>query len=61
MAFIAALVLLGAFVLNVAVGAFSDGPIVGIVGSVTEMLVLLSASVCFVVGILQCERAEKKS
>ncbi len=58
MAFIAALVLLGAFVLNVAVGALSDGPIVG---SVTEMLVLLSASVCFVVGILQCEGAEKKS
>jgi len=58
MAFIAALVLLGAFIVNVTVGAVSDGPIVG---NVTEMLLLLSASVCFVAGILQREAAEKKS
>ncbi len=52
MAFIIASLLVVAFTVNVAIGAIGDGPVVG---NVAEMLVLLSASVAFVVGILQRE------
>jgi hypothetical protein len=58
MAFIAALALLVAFIVNVAIGAIGDGPLVG---NVTEMIVLLAASVAFVIGILQREARDKKS
>jgi hypothetical protein len=57
MAFIIALMLFLAFTVNVAIGAISDGPIVGNVG---ELLMLLAASVSFVVGILQEETKAKK-
>ena len=57
MAFIIALILFLAFTANVAVGAIGDGPIVGNVG---ELLMLLAASISFVVGILQQEAKEKK-
>lgn len=56
MAFIVALVLLIAFVVNVAIGALGDAPVVG---SVTEMIVLLVASMAFVVGILQRENRDQ--
>lgn len=57
MAFIAALLLLSAFIANVAIGAIGDGPLVG---NVTEMIMLLLASIAFVTGILQREAYEKK-
>jgi uncharacterized membrane protein len=57
MAFIAALLLLVAFIANVAIGAIGDGPLVG---NVTEMIMLLLASIAFVAGILQREATEKK-
>jgi hypothetical protein len=57
MAFITALILFLAFTANVAVGAIGDGPVVGNVG---ELLMLLAASISFVVGILQQEAKLKK-
>ena len=57
MAFIIALILFLAFTVNVAIGAIGDGPIVGNVG---ELLVLLAASISFVVGILQQEANVKR-
>lgn len=57
MAFIAALLLLAAFIANVVIGAIGDGPLVG---NVTEMIMLLLASMAFVVGILQREAREGK-
>jgi hypothetical protein len=57
MAFITALILFLAFTANVAVGAIGDGPVVGNVG---ELLMLLAASISFVVGILQQEAKVKK-
>jgi hypothetical protein len=57
MAFITAFALLAAFIVNVAIGAIGDGPLVG---NVAEMIVLLAASVAFVTGILQREAREKK-
>ena len=56
MAFIAALLLLAAFIANVALGAIGDGPLVG---NVTEMIMLLLASIAFVIGILQREARER--
>jgi hypothetical protein len=56
MAFIAALLLLAAFIANVAIGAIGDGPLVG---NVTEMIMLLLASIAFVIGILQREARER--
>jgi len=58
MAFIISLILLVLFTVNVAIGAIGDGPVVG---NVSELLLLLSASVAFVVGILQREARDKKS
>lgn len=58
MAFIIALILLSTFVANVVIGAVSNAPLVG---NVTEMIVLLLASVAFVAGILQREAQDKKS
>ena len=58
MAFIVALILLSAFVANVVIGAVGNAPLVG---NVAEMIVLLLASVAFVVGILQREAQDKKS
>ena len=58
MAFTVAFLLLAAFVANVAIGAIGDGPLVG---NVAEMLVLLVASMAFVVGILQRETRDQKS
>ncbi|MEY8119443.1 MULTISPECIES: hypothetical protein [unclassified Falsihalocynthiibacter] len=57
MAFIIALILLLAFTANVAVGAIGDGPLIGNVG---ELLMLMTASISFVVGILQRETQTKK-
>jgi hypothetical protein len=57
MAFIIALILFLAFTANVAIGAIGDGPIVGNVG---ELIVLLAASISFVVGILQQEAIVKR-
>lgn len=57
MAFIIALISFLAFTANVAIGAIGDGPLVG---NVTELLMLMSASICFVVGILQREAQAKK-
>ena len=56
MAFIAALILLAAFIANVAIGAIGDSPLVG---NVTEMIMLLLASIAFVIGILQREARER--
>lgn len=58
MAFIIALVLFLAFTANVAIGAIGDGPLVG---NVTELLLLLAASIAFVVGILQQEAKTKSA
>lgn len=57
MPFILALILLLAFTANVAIGAIGSSPIVGNVG---EFLMLMAASVSFVIGILQREAQEKK-
>ncbi len=57
MAFLVALILFLIFTANVVIGAFGDGPIFG---SITELCLLLSASVVFVIGILQREAREKK-
>ena len=43
---------------NVALGAFAGG---GFLGDVSEMLVLLAASILFVVAILQKEAARKET
>lgn len=43
---------------NVALGAFADAAVVGDVG---EMLILFSASILFVVAILQSEAAKKEN
>ncbi|MBV0914244.1 hypothetical protein [Anianabacter salinae] len=60
MAFMIALLLAVAFTANVVAGAIGSGPLVS---NVSEMLILLAASVAFVVGILQreaqAEAAEK--
>ena len=52
MAFYAAAILLAAFIGNVIIGATSNSAILGNVG---EMLLLLAASVLFVIGILKKE------
>jgi hypothetical protein len=57
MAFIISLTLLLAFTANVAIGALGEGPLVG---NVAESLMLTTASVSFVVGILQREAKAKK-
>lgn len=56
MPYLIALVLLGAFVVNVVVGAVGEAPIVGIVW---EMLILFGASIAFSVGILRSEARAK--
>jgi len=56
MAFVLAAILLVLFVANVTIGAVTGSPIVG---NVTEMLVLFTASICFVAGILKREAAER--
>jgi hypothetical protein len=53
MALLAAVIFFAVFVSNVALGALADG---AFMGDVSEMLVLLCASVCFVVAILRAER-----
>ncbi len=58
MAFIIALLLVLAFVVNVMLGAVSNAPLVS---NVVEMLILLGASIAFVVGILRSEAKEKKA
>lgn len=56
MAFIAAAILLAAFIGNVIMGAtFNSAPL----GNVSEMLLLLTASICFVVAILKKEADAK--
>lgn len=52
-----AAVLLALFTMNVAYGAIDGTPILG---NVAEMLLLLSASIVFVVGILRSEAASRK-
>lgn len=52
-----AAVLLALFTMNVAYGAIDGAPILG---NVAEMLLLLSASIVFVVGILRSEAASRK-
>lgn len=56
MAFFAAAILLAAFTGNVILGASSNSAILGNVG---EMLLLLSASILFVIGILKKETDAK--
>lgn len=56
MAFLVALILFLVFTANVTIGAIGNGPLLG---SVAELCLLLSASVAFVVGILQREAREK--
>lgn len=56
MAFFAAAILLAAFTGNVVLGASSNSAILGNVG---EMLLLLSASILFVIGILKKEADAK--
>ncbi|ABD54265.1 hypothetical protein Jann_1348 [Jannaschia sp. CCS1] len=56
MAFLAAAILLAAFIGNVILGASSNSAILGNVG---EMLLLLSASILFVIGILKKEADAK--
>lgn len=56
MAFLAAAILLAAFIGNVILGATSNSAILGNVG---EMLVLLAASILFVIGILKKEADAK--
>lgn len=53
-----ALLLFAAFGANVVLGSMGVG---GYLGDVSEMLVLLAASIVFVAVILQKEAAEKKS
>lgn len=48
--------LFSAFIVNVTLGAFGGTPILGDVG---EMLLLLAASVTFVIAILEAEAAAK--
>jgi len=59
MALIVAGLLVIAFVANVAIGSVAGNPIVG---NVPEMLMLLGASICFVITILkkEAERDETK-
>lgn len=56
MAYLIALLLVGAFTANVVIGAVGDAPIVG---NVTEMLILFGAAISFSVGILRSEAREK--
>jgi len=56
MAFFIAAALLAAFIVNVIIGA-SGTPIIG---NVAEAILLFSASIAFVVGILKREAAQKK-
>lgn len=56
MAFFAAAILLAAFVGNVILGATSNSAILGNVG---EMLLLLTAAILFVIGILKKEADAK--
>ena len=58
MAFGIAAVLLVAFTGNVVIGAVTGTPIVG---NVSEMIMLFSASIAFVAGILMREAAAKKA
>jgi hypothetical protein len=57
MALIGSVILLAVFVLNVALGATSNSAFLGDVG---EMLLLLSASILFVIAILKKEADAKK-
>lgn len=56
MAYLIALLLVGAFTANVVIGAVGDAPIVG---NVTEMLILFGAAISFSVGVLRSEAREK--
>jgi len=58
MAFVIAAVLLVAFVANVSIGAVTGTPILG---NVTEMVLLFTASIAFVAGILKREAAAKRT
>ena len=58
MAFVIAAALLVAFTGNVVIGAVTGTPIVG---NVSEMIMLFSASIAFVAGILMREAAAKKA
>ncbi len=53
----ASIVVFALYFANVALGAFADSAILGDVG---EMLVLFSASILFVVAILQSEAVRKQ-
>ncbi|WP_146347815.1 hypothetical protein [Falsiphaeobacter marinintestinus] len=55
---ILALLLFAVFGANVVLGSLGMG---GFLGDVSEMLIMLAASIAFVVAILQKETAEKKS
>ena len=57
MALIGSVILLAVFVLNVALGATSNSAFLGDIG---EMLLLLSASILFVIAILKKEADAKK-
>lgn len=57
MAFIASLILMAVFVVNVTLGATSNSAFLGDVG---EMLLLLSAAILFVIAILKKEADAKK-
>ena len=54
---LASLVLFAIFSVNVVLGAFDATPFLGDVG---EMLLLFATSLCFAVGVLRREAAEKK-
>ena len=58
MAFVIAAVLLVAFTGNVTIGAITGTPILG---NVSEMIMLFTASIAFVAGILMREAAAKKA
>lgn len=58
MLLIASLIVFAAFFANVALGAFADAAVLGDVG---EMLVLLGATILFVVAILQKEADRNKN
>ena len=53
----ASIVVFVVFFANVALGAFADSAVLGDVG---EMIVLFSASILFVVAILQSEAVQKE-
>lgn len=52
----ASIIVFALYFANVALGAFADAAVLGDVG---EMIVLFSASILFVVAILQSEAAKK--